>query len=84
VGGGGGLAAAGGLEDEGEEVAGDEDARVHLGGDAGVVGAEGEDDAREAEVEAGGVEGWGDGEADDLEEEAELRGYLVGDSNGEC
>ena len=68
----GGLAAAGGLQDEGEEVAGDEDARVHSRGDARVVGAKGEDDARQAEVQAGGVEGRGDGETDDLEEEAEL------------
>ena len=47
VGGCGGHAAAEGLEDEGEDVAGDKDARVREGFDAGVLGAEGDDDAGE-------------------------------------
>ena len=65
-------AAARGLQHQREDVAGDEDERVGAGRDAGVCGAEGVDDAAEAEVEACGEEGGGDGEADDLEEEGVL------------
>lgn len=43
--GGGGDAAPGGLQDEREEVAGDEDVGVPFRGDAGDVGAEDDDDA---------------------------------------
>lgn len=67
-----GHAAADGLQQQREEVAGDEDARVPARGDARVGGAEGEHDAREGEVDAGGEEGGGDGQADDLDEEAVL------------
>lgn len=70
--GGAGHAAADGLQEEGDDVAGDEDARVGEGRDAAVGRAEGGHDAREAEVDAGGEEGGGDGEADDLDEEAVL------------
>ena len=84
VGGGGGHAAAEGLEDEREDVAGDEDARVREGFDAGVFGAEGDDDAGEGEVDAGGEEGGGDGEAAYLHEEAVLgRWSVVGERDGE-
>lgn len=77
VGGGGGHAAAEGLEDEGEDVAGDEDARVREGFDAGVFRAKGDDDAGEGEVDAGGEEGGGDGEAAYLHEEAVLGRWLA-------
>jgi len=50
-------ASAAGLEEERDDVAGDEDARVVEGGDAGVGLAEDGDDAGEAEVDACGVEG---------------------------
>ena len=52
--GGGGDATACGLQEEGEDVAGDEDAGVGEGGDAGVLRAEGCDDAGEGEVESCG------------------------------
>ena len=55
-----GEATACGLEEEREDVAGDEDARVGEGGDAGVLGTEGGDYAREGEVESCGEEGRGD------------------------
>ena len=49
-----GHAAADGLEQEGDDVARDEDARVREGFDVRVFGAEGDDDAGEGEVEARG------------------------------
>jgi hypothetical protein len=65
------------LQDEREKVADDEDARVHARGQARVVGAEGDDDAREAEVDSRRVEGRGDGQAHDLQEERVLRSLLA-------
>lgn len=49
-------AAAAGLQEQGDHVAGDEDSGVPEGWDAGVCWAEGRDDAREAEVDACCVE----------------------------
>ena len=54
VAGSGGDTAAGGLQEKGDNVAGDEDTRVGEGGDAGVLRAEGCDDAGEGEVESCG------------------------------
>ena len=71
--GAGGHTAAEGLEGEGDDVAGDEEAGIGFGGDAGVGYAKSEDDALDAEVDAGGVEGGADGQADDVHEEAGLK-----------
>ncbi len=49
-----GHAAANGLEEEGDDVARDEDAGVGERFDVGVFGAKGDDDAREGEVDACG------------------------------
>ena len=65
-------AAADCLEQEGDDVARDEDARVGEGFDVRVFGAKGRDDAGEGEVDAGREEGWSDGQADDLHEETGL------------
>ena len=54
-------AAADRLEEEGDDVAGDEDAWVGEGFDVGVFGAEGHDDAGEREIDARGQECRGDG-----------------------
>jgi hypothetical protein len=69
---GAGHATAQRLQDEGEEVARDEDARVESWFEAGVFGAKGGDYSRKAEVEAGSVECGRDCEADDLKQEAVL------------
>jgi hypothetical protein len=69
---GAGHAAAQSLQDEGEEVARDEDARVQSWFETGVFGAKSCDYSGEAEVEASSVECWRDGEADDLKEETVL------------
>lgn len=55
------------LENEGEDVAGDENPCVHAGLDAGEFGADFEDDMFEGEVDAGGDEGGGDDQAADLD-----------------
>ena len=60
VGGCAGEATARGLEEEREDVAGDEDTGVGEGGDAGVLGTESGDYAGEGEVETCGEEGGGD------------------------
>ena len=65
-------AAADCLEQEGDDVARDEDARVGEGFDVRVFGAKGCDDAGEGEVDAGCEEGGSDGQADDLHEETGL------------
>ena len=65
-------AAADRLEKEGDDVAGDEDARVGEGPDVRVLFAEGDDDAGQCEVDSCRQEGGGDGEADDLHEEPVL------------
>ena len=61
------------LEEEGEDVARDEDARIRKGGDAGILGTEGGHDAGEGEVEACGEEGGSDREADDLDKVGVLK-----------
>jgi hypothetical protein len=48
------------LQYQTEDVAGDEDARVVFGRDAGVVSAKSGGYLAQAEVQAGGVEGRGD------------------------
>jgi hypothetical protein len=65
-------AATDGLENEREDVAGDEDFGVKGWLEARVGGAEGVDDAGETEIQAGGVESRSDGETDDLDEESIL------------
>ena len=55
-----GHATAGSLKSECYDVAGDEDPWVQLGSDARVALAKGEDDAPDAEVDAGCVKGWSD------------------------
>ena len=65
-------AAAHGLQDEGDDVAGDEDAGIEMGCEAGVCGAEGADEVAEGEVDACGEEGGGDRKGDDLEQETGL------------
>lgn len=57
--GGVGHGAADGLQDEGEDVAADEDDGVGAGFEAGEVFAVDEDDAREAEVDGCGEEAGG-------------------------
>lgn len=69
----GGQTAAGCLQEERDDVAGDEDARVREGRDAGVLGAEGHDYPGEAEVDACGHERRRDRQADDLHEKAVLQ-----------
>jgi len=54
--GGRGDAAPDGLEQEGENVAGDEDVRVELGLDHGVLGPDGADQVLEREVQRSGEE----------------------------
>lgn len=78
VGGRGRHAAARGLQHEREEVARDEDLRVALRREARVLGAECAYDAGEAEVQTCGVEGGGDGQTDDLDQEAVLRVWVSG------
>ena len=68
----GGHAATDRLEQERYDVAGDEDARVREGFDVRILRAEGYDDARESEVDAGCQERWGDGQANDLHQETVL------------
>ena len=65
-------AAADCLEQEGDDVARDEDARVGEGFDVRVFGAKGCDDAGKGEVDSGCEEGRSDGQADDLHEETGL------------
>ena len=65
-------AAANGLEEEGEDVAGDEDAGVRERFEVRVFRAEGDDDAGEGEVDTRGEEGGGNGQADDLHQETIL------------
>ena len=72
-------AAADRLEEEGDDVAGDEDAGVGEGFDVGVFGAKGHDDAGEREINPRGQECRGDGQAHDLHQEAVL---LIGISHG--
>ena len=67
------VAAAAGLEEERDQIAGDEDSWVGEGLDAAVLGAEGYYYAGEGEVESCCQEGGGDGEADDLNEVWVLR-----------
>ena len=73
-----------GLEEEGEDIAGDEDARVRERSDSGVLGAESGDDAGEGQVETCSEEGGSDCEADDLNEVGVLdkEGELVVDCSG--
>ena len=74
--------AAAGLQGEGEDVAGDEDARDPEGGDEGVVlGADGADQAREDHVDGGGEEGGGDEDEDGLHDVG-AQGFLVGVAQG--
>lgn len=70
-------AAAHSLEQEGHDVAGDENARVGKRCDARVGRAEGVYHAGEAEIETRGHEGRGDGQADDLDQETILRSHGV-------
>ncbi len=65
-----GQASTSALEDEGKDVAADEDPGVELGAEAGGVGAQFDDDVFEGEVDAGGDEGGGDDQAADLGFEA--------------
>lgn len=61
-----GEAAAGGLQDERDEVAADEEEGVGARADARDVLAVDDDDAAEAEVDGGAEEGRADGEADEV------------------
>lgn len=67
--GGRGDGAAGGLEDQGEEIAADEEAGDELRGEPREAGPVDGDDAREAEVDGGGEEGGADGQADEVDDE---------------
>ena len=67
---GGGDATAGALEDEGEEIAEDEDPGVVFGSDERVITTNGEDEVFESEVDPCGEESRGDDEAADLDVEA--------------
>lgn len=55
-----------GLEQESDEVAGNEEVGVGLGTEAGDSSAVDDDDAREAEVDSGGEEGGGNCQADEV------------------
>jgi len=66
VAGGGGNASSGSLEDEGEQVAEDEDPRIVFGADAREVVADLQDDVLERKVDSGGLEGRCDDQAADL------------------
>ena len=65
-----GDAAAGALQDEGEQIAQDEDPGVVLRPDAGVVAADGQHEVFQGEVDARGEEGGRDDQAGDLDVEA--------------
>ena len=67
-----GHATSRGLQGECDDIAGDEDPWVQLGLDARVALAKGEDDASDAEVDAGCVEGWADGQGDNIHQKAGL------------
>lgn len=67
---GGGQASSSALEDEGEEIAKDEDPGVPLGTDAREFVADFEYDVFEGEIDAGGQEGGGDDQAANLDVEA--------------
>ena len=60
----GGEGAAGGLQDEADDVKGDEDPVEELGVEARQVGGEVDDGLGEGDVDGGGKEDGGDGEAD--------------------
>lgn len=64
-----GQCSADGLQHEGKDVAADEDVGVGVGREAGLIGAVDGDDARQADVDAGGQEAGGDGQGDDVEQE---------------
>ena len=55
--GGGGNASSGSLEDEGEQVAEDEDPRIVFSADAREVVTDLQDDVLERKVDSGGLEG---------------------------
>lgn len=59
------------MEDEGEEIAHDEDPGVVFGLEAGEARADFEDAVLEGEVDAGGEEGGGDDQAADLDLKAD-------------
>lgn len=67
-----GHAAADGLEQQGDEIAGDKEAGVGQGFDAGIGLPDGDDDAPQGEVDAGGEEGGSNGETYNLHQKSVL------------
>jgi hypothetical protein len=74
----GGHGTTDGLEDEADEVKGDEDPVEELGLEAGQLGAEEDDGLGEGDVDGSGVEDGGNGEADNLHHKpAKVKGVVV-------
>lgn len=67
-----GHAAADGLEQQGDEVARDEEARIRQGFDSGIGLPDRDHDARQGQVDACGEEGGGDGQTDNLHQKSVL------------
>lgn len=67
-----GHAATDGLEQQGDEVAGDEEAWIRHRFDAGIGLPHRDHDARQGEVDAGGEEGGGNGQTDNLHQKSVL------------
>lgn len=76
--GGGGDAAAGGLEKEADEIAGGEDDGVGARLEVGEVGAVDDDNAGEAQVDGGAEQSGGNGQGDEVYEEViAVKGRVV-------
>ena len=67
-----GHSASNGLKEQGDDVAGDEDAGVGEGLDVGIFRTECDDDAGEGEIDACSEKGGGDCQADNLHKESVL------------
>jgi len=65
------------LQKEGDDITRDEDARVGERFNARILGAEGDDDSRQGEIDAGRHEGWSNRKAADLHEESILIKRIV-------
>ena len=65
------------MENEGEEVAEDEDPGVEFGSYPGVVAADGQDEVLQGQVDAGGDEGGSDDETGDLDVEPGVIKWIV-------
>ena len=75
--GGSGSATASALDDEGEDIAEDEDPGVEAGFQPGKGGAQLDDDVLEGEVDGGGNEGGSDDETADLDLKTVARPRIV-------